>query len=227
MRLPFRIMAPLLRAKARLPWDHHHFLRHVTGVIHVGAHVGQERNAYAAHDLSVLWVEPIPEIFSELEANIRGFHKQRALRALVTEADGAMHRFHVSNNRGQSSSVFQLKHHRDVWPHVRFDRSIELAGRTLPSLLVEHGIDAGAYQALVLDTQGSEMLVLRGAGPLLHAFRYIKVEASDFELYEGCCQLEGLSAFLGDHGFEELQRRRFATRPQGGGCFDVVFARRK
>jgi FkbM family methyltransferase len=227
MRIPFAVKAPLLRLKAHLPWDQCRFLRDIRGVIHVGANTGQERNAYGAHGLSVLWIEPIPEVFGELLVNIATFARQRAICALVSDSDGATHAFHVASNHGQSSSVLPLKHHRDIWPEVHFDRTIELTGWTLPTLLERDGIDGRMYDALVLDTQGAEMSVLRGAGSLLREFRYVKVEAADFELYEGCCTLEELSAFLASYGYAERSRRRFASRPQGGSCFDVVFQRRR
>ena len=36
------------------------FLRKVSGVIHVGANLGQERAHYARFRLDVVWIEPIP-----------------------------------------------------------------------------------------------------------------------------------------------------------------------
>ena len=216
----------LLRIRSRLPGGPNHFLRHVTGVIHVGASTGQERELYAAHRLDVIWIEPIPEVFAKLEANIAAFPKQRAIRGLVSDFDGTPYSFNVANNNGQSSSIYALKHHAEIWPHVRYERTIEMRAETLPSILQRHAVDRGRHQALVLDTQGSELLVLRGAIPVLADFAYIKVEASDFELYEGCCELSDLSRFLAQHGFSELSRHCFATSPRGGHCFDVVFGRR-
>ena len=220
-----RIKALLLRTKSSLAGDPHHFLRDVAGVIHVGANSGQERDIYDAHGTRVIWIEPIPEVFAKLQANIAALPRQRAIEGLVSDTVGARHLFHVANNEGQSSSILPFKHHADIWPHVRFTRTIELASDTLPSLLQRHSIDRRSYQALVLDTQGSELLVLRGAIELLPSFRYIKVEASDFEVYEGCCTLADLAAFLAHHGFSERSRRCFARRRQGGRCFDVTFAR--
>ncbi len=56
------------------------FLRKARGVIHVGANQGQERNLYAAYNLNVLWIEPIPEVFDQLTALIAPYAAQRALR---------------------------------------------------------------------------------------------------------------------------------------------------
>ena len=39
------------------------FLRRVRGLVHVGANTGQERESYASHGLSVIWVEPIGDVF--------------------------------------------------------------------------------------------------------------------------------------------------------------------
>ena len=45
-----------------------YFLRHTTGVVHVGANIGQERRLYHRHDLDVVWIEPNPHAFDELLA---------------------------------------------------------------------------------------------------------------------------------------------------------------
>ncbi|HVY64270.1 MAG TPA: FkbM family methyltransferase [Gammaproteobacteria bacterium] len=205
--------------------DPNRFLRSVRGVIHVGANVGQERELYARYGLDVLWIEPIPEVFVTLRANLEGFPRQRAVQALVTDRDGHAYEFHVASNAGESSSILELKQHRDVWPKVAFTRSINLRSVTLPALLEREGIDPGLYDALVMDTQGSELLVLEGAEPLLPRFAYIKTEVPDFEAYEGCVQLAELTAFLAARGYAELARHRFASRAAGGHYYDVVYRR--
>ena len=76
------------------------FLRRISGVIHVGANTGQERQRYARRGLAVLWIEPIPDVFATLRANVRELERQRALEYLVTDRDGAEYEFHVANNEG-------------------------------------------------------------------------------------------------------------------------------
>ena len=51
------------------------FLNQATGVIHIGANSGQERKLYARHDLDVLWIEPNPKVFKELQKNIDNLKK--------------------------------------------------------------------------------------------------------------------------------------------------------
>jgi FkbM family methyltransferase len=218
--LPKRV---LRRVRRSLGLDLDRFLWSTRGVIHVGASVGQERAQYAGLGLEVLWVEPIPEVFVTLQANLAACPRQRALQALVADVDGREYEFHVANNAGQSSSILQLKDHRDVWPEVSFTRSIKLRGVTLPTLLADEVIDVSRYDALVMDTQGSELMVLQGAVALLPRFKFIKTEAADFEIYEGCAQLRDISAFLAPYGFIEHARSRFASRAAGGNCYDVVY----
>ncbi len=210
---------------ARREAESDRFLTAVHGLIHVGANTGQEREIYARHRLAVLWIEPIPEVFAQLRKNIAAFPQQRAVEALVTDADGERYEFHVANNRGESSSVLALAEHKDVWPKVEYTRTIVLESRTLPSLLARERLDPVDYDALVLDTQGSELLVLRGAEALLEGFRFIKTEVPDFEAYAGCCKLADIEAFLSQRGYREIARRTFATRAAGGCYYDVVYER--
>jgi FkbM family methyltransferase len=201
------------------------FLKKVTGVIHIGANSGQERERYERYGLSVIWVEPIPEIFEKLQANIREYPRQRAYNCLVTDRVNHSYEFNISNNAGESSSILDLALHKDVWPGVEYTRTITLVSTTLEALVGKQGINISGYQALVLDTQGSELLVLKGAGELLRSFSYVKAEAPDFESYLGCCQIGDLSDYLGGFGFRELQRTKFSEHPTAGCYYDVVYER--
>jgi hypothetical protein len=92
-------------------------------------------------------------------------------------------------------------------------------------LLARERIDVARYDSLVMDTQGSELLVLKGAEPLLERVRFIKTEVPDFEAYTGCARLDDIARFLEERGFAELTRHRFATRAEGGSYYDVVYAK--
>jgi FkbM family methyltransferase len=202
------------------------FLKKVSGVIHVGANTGQERTVYEKLGLRVLWIEPIPEVFQQLQENIRALPRQRALQCLVTDRDDEEYQFHIANNGGQSSSILDLKLHKDIWPTIDYTGTMSLTSLTLASLLRREGIDPADYQALILDTQGSELLVLTGAVPVLRNFAYVKTEVADFESYAACCQLSDVEGFMTRHGYRMISRHKFASRPEGGSYFDVVYQRR-
>ena len=50
-------------------------LKKVRGVIHVGANTGQEIQLYVKYGLSVVWIEPIPEVFETLKSNLTDISK--------------------------------------------------------------------------------------------------------------------------------------------------------
>jgi FkbM family methyltransferase len=198
-------------------------LKNITGVIHVGANTGQEIKLYAKYGLPVIWIEPIPEIFEKLELNLIDFPKQVAIRGLVTDIDNMEYHFHLANNNGASSSILEFNLHQDIWPEVTYEKTIKLTSSTLPSLLKANNIPISEYDMLVIDTQGSELLVLKGAESILQHFKYIQAEVPDFEAYKGCCQLMDLDIFLRKHGYKEISRLKFATHPEGGNYYDIVY----
>ena len=178
---------------------------------------------YASYGLAVLWIEPIPEAFETLCENLRGFERQRALECLITDIDGAEYGF-TWPTMTVYPRRFSTKLHREVWPNVSFTKTIALRSCTLTSLLMNEGIDPASYDALVMDTQGSELLVLRGAEALLWNFRHIKTEVADFEAYAGGAQLQDIDVFLTSRGFRELLRQPFANRAAGETYYDVLYA---
>jgi len=197
----------------------------ISGVIHIGANVGQERDLYRSFNLDVIWIEPIPEIFEQLKANTINYHKQSSFNLLLTDIDNQEYNFKISNNGGESSSIFDIALHKEIWPSVEYTRSIKIKSSTFSSFVKTNQIDLGRYQVLVLDTQGSELLILKGCGDYLKQFRYIKTEAPTFESYAGCCQLEELSSFLFEFGFIEIKKELFAQSDDIGSYYNVLYER--
>ena len=89
-----------------------------------------------------------------------------------------------------------------------------------------NNIPIDKYQALIVDTQGSELLVLKGAGNLLRKFKYIKVEVADFESYAGCCQVSDIERFLKFSGFKEFCREKLTSSKNGGSYYDILYKRK-
>jgi FkbM family methyltransferase len=172
-----------------------------------------------------VWVEPIPGVFRILQKNILEFPKQRAFNYLVADEDGKQYEFHIANNAGASSSMLDLARHREMWPEVIYTSAMTLTGVTLKKLLERELIDIRKFDALVLDTQGSEYKILMGAKDLLKNFKFVKVEVPDFESYKECCQIRELSSFMLGYGFREDVRIPFMHVPEVGTYFEVVYKR--
>jgi FkbM family methyltransferase len=203
----------------------HSYLRKIRGLIHIGANDGQERDFYAAFGLDVVWIEPIPDVFASLKLNIAEFPKQRALNYLVTEENGKEYELHIADNSGASSSIFDLAKCTEMFPHIAYSGAITVTGVTLSSILSAEKVDIRAYDAMVLDTQGSELKILQGATSLLSNFMFIKVEVPDFESYAGCCQVGELSAFMSARGFRERSRHAIVHTRDVGTYFDIIYER--
>lgn len=199
------------------------FLGKVSGVLHIGANTGQERDIYRARGLDVLWIEPIPDVFEELVKNISDYPRQKALCALLSDQDSMEYPFHIANNRGASSSIFLFGQHRDIWPDVDYVATQYLVSTRLDTLLQRENVLPSAYPAMVIDVQGAELLVLKGAGQTLREFRFIKAEAADFECYVNAAKLDDLQRYLNPMGFAEISRHKFATHPKGSAYWDVVW----
>jgi FkbM family methyltransferase len=200
-----------------------HILEKVRGVIHVGANYGQEREVYARHMVSVMWIEPSDPIYSEMFENIRIFTTQFAFRFLAWDADLSLVPFHRTNNEGQSSSAFELSKHRELWPEVE-ERDVALVKATrLDTLFAELILDPREFDFLVIDAQGAELKVLKGAEGILCGIKFIQVETTDCELYKGCAQLSEIEAFMREHDFKEIERTEFSPRPDIGHCYELLY----
>jgi FkbM family methyltransferase len=201
------------------------FLMQSKGVIHVGANFGQERELYSTYGLNVVWIEPIPEVCEGLKALINPYPNQKAFCYLVTDVDDKEYLFHVSNNEGQSSSIYDLAAHEELWPNVTYTKTITLKSIMLSSLINKEHLEMDKYDTLILDTQGSELLVLKGAIGLLPYIKYIKTEVADFESYVGCCKLPEMDTFLEEHNFRRIAAVRFAYKEGVGSYYDVLYAK--
>ncbi len=203
------------------------FVPLVSGIIHVGANVGQERELYARHHLKVLWVEPIPAFFRQLCVNIAGYPGQTAVNCLITDKDDEEYIFNVASNNGESSSILEWAQHRDHRPDIDWVSHIPLRSKTLDTLIECIDEPISAYSALTIDTQGSELLVMKGAIKNLSKFTYIRTEATNFEAYVGCCRDKELTAYLDAFGFNLVMTDEIGDFGGGRKYYDLVYRNRE
>ncbi len=202
-----------------------YYLPKVYGLIHVGAHYGEERFLYDCYDMEVLWIEPMPKAFGQLTENISNYRQQRAVRYLATDTDDKEYELHISSNDGLSSSVLELGGHKALYPDVDYVDKLKLRGTTIDTIFARESINIANYNALCLDTQGSELLVLNGATSTLKYIRFIQSEVADFQAYKGCCVLNELDTFLGNRGFQRQAIEHLRHEPGVGGYHEAVYER--
>jgi FkbM family methyltransferase len=209
------------RALARMDF----YLPRVSGVIHVGGHLAEERDIYADRGLNVFWVEANPKLYPELLNTISNHPNQRASCDLLMDTEGKRYDFYISSNNGESSSVLEIAGHKEIWTQVSYVETIPLTSTTLSGLVKREKLDLSRYDSLVMDTQGSELHILKGATDILDQFKFIKTEVADFDLYKGCCRLSDMDQFLDQHHFRRVRTWAFARKAGLGAVYDAVYSR--
>jgi FkbM family methyltransferase len=205
------------------------FLRKSTGVIHVGANIGQERALYARFNLDVIWVEPMPASYAKLLANLAGFPRQRGYQYLLTDKEEQEYELLLSGEDYMCSSILPYGKIGEANPGERYEvvGSLRIASSTLTALVKKERIDISHFQTLIIDTQGSELYVLRGAVELFPHIFFIKVEVADYEGYQGCCTVKDMNEFMNAHGYIERDRVAHAVGvPSVGRYYDIVYVKK-
>lgn len=181
------------------------------GILHLGAHQGQEAASYSGYNKPVVWVEAMPDIYKKLAQNIAEYSDQKALCALLGDCNGMQNTFHISNNSaGVSSSIYEFGPYANgdesLWPQLGLTMidSITLPMLRLDSLLVANSIDCQNYNFWVVDLQGAELLALYGAGELLAKCSAMYIEVSTAEVYNGGVLWPELKEFLLKNGMMPL-----------------------
>lgn len=173
----------------------------IEGVIHIGANEGQERFEYLEAGVSpCIYVEPISEVFSRLQANIAGMDGHLAVQAVCDERAGETVTFNIANNAGLSSSILPLGDHALFHPSVTYAATEEMVTTTVDELLQRNPV-GGRPSLLVIDTQGAELRVLRGAKRTLGQADAVFVEVSETPLYVGGASLADVCTFMAGDGF--------------------------
>lgn len=192
--------------------DHVKAIIRSQGILHLGAHRGQEAPVYDWFNKKVLWIEAIPEIFDDLNEFLLNFHNQKAICALVGDQNLAKKNFYVSNSDSSCSSIFDfssLVKEGKLWPTrgLKMKKILQLEMKTLDTVFKENKINVAEYDHWILDLQGAELLALRGAESLLNFCNSIFIEISKKQYYEkGSATWEEIKNFMIIQNFELIEK---------------------
>jgi FkbM family methyltransferase len=175
----------------------------VTGIIHVGAHFGEEYQEYIANGVKkVIFIEPCKKAFEQL-VRTAGMHPGVIC---INKACGifkdTLMMYTETANKGQSNSLLRPDLHLMQYPSIEFTGREEVAVDTLDNIIQELCIEAlddfSPFNLLVMDVQGYEDRALHGAKAILHNIDYVYTEVNQAELYEDCAQVQQIDALLTD-----------------------------
>ncbi len=175
---------------------------HITGVIHVGGHFGEEYDTYK--DIisieNIVFFEPDRDSFKKLVQKTCEDKKviciNKALGPFSCEA--TLHR--TPNQDGQSNSILEPFKHTHIYPGIIFTNKETVKVEPLDKFQPNPSLNF-----LNMDVQGAELNVLLGASSTLKNIKYILTEVNTDELYKNCALIEDLDYFLGKYNFKRVE----------------------
>jgi len=173
----------------------------IRGILHIGAHCGQEYPDYVRHGVkNMIFFEPTVSSYNALlkvvpkEKNIQTFNL-----ALGNEV-GTKEMYVETINRGMSNSLLKPGTHLDMYPKIKFDSRETVKIDKLDNV----DFDRSLYNMINIDVQGYELEVFKGAVDTLPYIDIVYTEVNLDDVYEGCCRMEDLDSFLRGFGFVRI-----------------------
>lgn len=176
----------------------------VKGVIHIGAHHGEEIKDYINKGIkNLVFFEPLSKSLEVLEENL-SYHADKADILIFPYAVGNEERkveMYVSSHEGMCSSVLKPKVVLEQYPAITFNEREVVNMIKLDNAEIEFD----KYNLLNIDVQGYELEVFKGSEKTLNTIDYIYTEINREEVYENAPHVEELDAFLDSYGFVRVE----------------------
>lgn len=179
----------------------------LNGIVHVGAHEGQEVPWYLLMDhVPIYLFEPHPGACGVLREKYASDYRVSIFEMALGDTDANVDMFiprhlHDGSDDSQSGSVLRPDHDSSYpWG----DRGVE--GRMVGVKMVRFDsldLQLTSVNALVIDVQGFEYQVLEGFGQLLESFNYLVVECSETPIYRGGASAREVIDFLAERGLRQ------------------------
>ena len=170
----------------------------VSGVIHVGGHIGEELNVYNDQNVeNLIMFEPQKHCFDQIVARVeelgmdvklvnKGLGNRTETMEIVSEPTG------LCGSLLNPKEVYNFPDlQKERWTHKEMVQVAKM-DEEIPE---DH-----VYNFLNMDTQGYELEVLKGGVRTLEKIDYIYTEVNKIEVYEDNALVEELDEFLKGYG---------------------------
>lgn len=198
----------------------------INGVLHIGAHFGEEYESYVSNNINnLIFFEPVPVTFEKLKERLNG--KAILVNTALGNIEGKIKMNVETANNGQSSSILKPALHLTQYPHIKFEDTVEVNITTLDKFINEvysQGFmgEAPKYNMINIDVQGYELEVFKGATKTLETIDYIITEVNRDVVYHQCAFVDDLDNFLSQYGFKRVE-----TTWDGGTWGDALYIKNK
>jgi len=170
----------------------------ISGVIHIGAHHGEEYDLYNSLNIQkIFFFEPLQNNYEVLISKVP---EDICFKTALGSSECVVEMFVEEANGGQSSSVLEPELHLIQYPHIVFNKKEKVKMKTLDSFNFSKD-----YNMINIDVQGYELEVFKGATHTLNNIDYIIAEVNRADVYKNCCRVQELDEFLSNYGFCRIE----------------------
>jgi FkbM family methyltransferase len=197
-------------------------------LLDVGANEGEYTQVAADAGYRVFSFEPFPEAYRKLEARFAGRENVTTFNFALGATEGMLP-FYLATESGQEqrgdASLYNTFRPHFIRENITFEKQLEVPVRTLHSLILSGEVPA-AIDLLKIDTEGYDLEVISGLGPIRPAivqsefwgkgFIFVRQEPQQESLANSGVVIETMRKFgyhwnLGIFRIEGESRVRFAT----------------
>ncbi len=146
-------------------------------------------------------IEPLSGPFARLQENFADRQDVTLVQAALGASPGKAEMY--VSDYDESSSLLEPALHRKFYV-AQFEDRETVRVRTLDGVMGQVKRPA-EFDAMILDVQGYELEVLKGATRTLRRLRWIKCEVNIAEMFANCAQMPQIDAFLKPLGFRRTE----------------------
>lgn len=173
------------------------------GIIHIGAHLMEERAGYIRHGLdNTLWIEANPDLCSIIVNKVS--KNEKVINHAVTDVSDFEIPLYCTNN-SQSSSILMLGSHKKYYPNIVVSHTKKVITQRMDDIILKYNILMDNYNFINIDIQGVELRALKSFGLLLSKINFIYTEVNREYLYENCDLVIDIDEYLKDFGFSRVE----------------------
>lgn len=190
----------------------------ITGIIHIGAHHGEEVPEYHKNNIkNIVLIEPCAKAYLYLRNHFNGHWHIKLFNYACAAVDGEAEMYTETANKGQSNSLLQPMRHLQHYPDIQFTGKEKVQVMRLDSIPIIHE----KYNMINMDVQGAEgAVIIGGKATLAHIdYVYTEVNEDSAQLYKNATKISELDDLLKD-----FQRVETSWTQQGWG--DALYIRK-
>jgi len=200
------------------------------GVIHLGAHKGEELNLYKKLKIkNILLYEANKKLINYLK--FKGFFFNFLFKMNIQVINKAIYnedRFcslNITSNT-QSSSILNLGLHKKLYPNIIKKDENLVDGATLNSEF-KNFYNINNFNILNMDIQGSELLALLGASEIISNLDVIYTEINYDYIYENCALINEIDDYLSKHDFTRFKTKTIKDVDGRSVWGDALYVKKK